>query len=830
MDRSRELVLRGRTGSSAEAWLRELEDLLLELKESTDPAAAGADRGFFRFWILLLLAEHRGLDASALEDARAVLHSIAPGREASFGQYWCVRIAAEHFGAGQLDEVEYVADFGLTQYPSQPFYAQELWKLRARAALEEGLTADAQEHLRSLERSLAESKELSAQDRSQLRARAEGEWALFWMDLGVLDRAGAHLDRAEELAGASGGSIPELRLLRADYLLLSEEFERLEHEIAGWTGEGALDARLASLLELYRGIAQSEAEREDASRKKEAETTLRGLLQRSRASDSDDSQGLTPRERAKIWIELADLSLRAAEHEGAARALAEARRILERSDARATGELALLVSVYEAELALARGASREGLASLAAELQSCYDGLLESWSNSIHPPGGIGFLHMASRRQVLSALVELTLRAEPEGKGVESALDQCLRAQALGTLSRELGTETDATTLPAVRSFLTERHGVLVYLPSKLENTSHLFAFDRERILHVHLPSRDRLRKAIAPLEESLAVHPATLDVDLRSFHGRRLERQASAVAELVLPRDLRPWLAEWKVLTVVGAELLGTVPFECLPLADGRMLGQALAVYSLASLPVGLALARRSVPDLCYDFGLVAHLGLDPELRANPIVSRAKVAEVAFEEADRRRLCAGFAQDRVWTLIGPQASEATLFRESPRLEATAIVHFLLHGVHLPDEERGSALLVYGGDGDDPSVLACDEIEQRLRLGGIVLLSSCGTALGPERLGDDNLANLGGAFLRAGARCVVLSRAPLEYGSVLGFMERVQRELQAGESPAEALRRARAAHAETETDEIEAFFDAQIQAVGLGHLPLPAATTESGRR
>ncbi len=825
-------MLRGRTGSSAEEWLQELEDLLHELEESGEPGTAGADRGLSRFWILLLLAEHRGpSDASALEAlARATVRSVAPEREASLAQYWCVLLAAEHFGAAQLDEVEYVAAFGLTQYPSQPFYAQELWRLRARAALERGLLGEAQEHLGSLERSIAASEGLSAQDRSQLAARAEGEWALLWMDLGVLDRAGAHLDRAEELAGDSRASIPELRLLRADYLLLSEEFERLEEELARWTGEeaGALDVRLAALLELYRGIAQSEAEREDAGRKKKAETTLRGLLKRTEPSDS---QGLSPREHAKIWMELADLDLRAGEHEGAARALAEARRILERSAAGAAGELAPLVSVYEAELALARGAPREELAALAVELHSHYDGLLRSWSTSMHPRGGIGFLHMASRRQVLSALVELILRGEPSQPGMEAALEQCLRAQGLGTLSRELGTEDDATTLRDVRSFLTERHGVLVYLPSKLENTSHLFAFDRERILHVHLPSRDRLRKTIAPLEEALAVHPASLDADLRSFHARRLERQASAVADLVLPATLRPWLAEWKVLTVVGAELFGTVPFECLPLADGRMLGQALAVHSLASLPVGLALARRLAPELRYDFGLVAHLELDPKLRANALVTRANVAEVVLTDADRRRLCAGFEQERVWTLLGSQASEAKLFRESSRLEATGIVHFLLHGVHLPGEERGSALLVYGGDGGDSSVLTCDEVEQHLRLGGIVLLSSCGTAVGPERLGDDNLANLGGAFLRAGARCVVLSRAPLEYGSVLGFMERVQQELRAGESPAESLRRARAARAEMQTDQLEAFWDAQIQAVGLAHLPLPRpATTDSERR
>jgi len=817
----RELVLERRAELPKDDWILSLADLQQDLANAA--LAPGPERGLDRFWIALLLAFHGSESALRIEEARAILRSTAGEQEAVFGQYWCLRISGEHYGAGQLEDADRFAEFGLTHFAAQPLYSQELWKTRARIALENGRIREAKAHLDALTRSIPALEGIGPQDRARMAATAEGEWAVLWMNLGVMDRAADLLARAESLARSAGGPLPELFLLRADFLLLSEDFERLEQEIERWKSEvDPLDARLASLFELYLGVARSELEREDpAGREKTAESTLRALLERSAAAP----EALSDKERVKIWIELVDLELRDGDVPGAAEGVRQARRALAGSGPTASSELAPLLCVYEARMALARGASREELLSVRSSCQAHYDDLLESWSNSLHPPGGIGFLHWASRRQVLCTLIELVLRTEPPGTREERALDLVLRAQSMGTLGADWNLRTEVTTERVRKVFVGERHGVLVYLPAKLEESSHLFVVDRDGTQHVSLPSRDGMRAAIDPLEKGLAVRPANLGVDARAFHAARLSRASRAAAEVLLPESIRPRISGWRDVTVVGGELLGTLPFECLMLEDGRLLGQTHAVSSLPSLAVGLALAERPLPDFSFDLGLVASLEIAPDLLAHPDVARSPIAGIPIPNADLGKLTSGVEPDSLWTLIGPQADQRSLFAAGQLVQRTRIVDFLLHGVYLRDLERGSALLLAGGGGGDASFLTADEVEARLRLEGIVLLSSCGTGLGPERLGDDNLANLGGAFLRAGARCVVLSRAPLEYGATVEIMRRVHAELLAGKSPAEALRIARSERG-LRVDAVDAFADAGIRAVGLGHRPIrPPATT-----
>ena len=123
-------------------------------------------------------------------------------------------------------------------------------------------------------------------------------------------------------------------------------------------------------------------------------------------------------------------------------------------------------------------------------------------------------------------------------------------------------------------------------------------------------------------------------------------------------------------------------------------------------------------------------------------------------------------------------------------------------------------------DGGTSGLTTCDDVERNLELSGLVVLSACGTALGPKRLGDDDLAHLGGAFLRAGAAAVVLSRSQVGYGPTLELMEGLHARLAAGDPPAEALRRARADL--KEDDPAGAFHRSQFQIVGLGmSLELP---------
>ena len=98
----------------------------------------------------------------------------------------------------------------------------------------------------------------------------------------------------------------------------------------------------------------------------------------------------------------------------------------------------------------------------------------------------------------------------------------------------------------------------------------------------------------------------------------------------------------------------------------------------------------------------------------------------------------------------------------------------------------------------------------------LAILATCSGARGPNRLGDDALGHLGGAFLARGSSCVILSRLDLEYSATLAVLERLEARLAAGDPPAEALRRVRSDFSAGGKTSL-AQHAALLQAVGLGH-------------
>ena len=102
---------------------------------------------------------------------------------------------------------------------------------------------------------------------------------------------------------------------------------------------------------------------------------------------------------------------------------------------------------------------------------------------------------------------------------------------------------------------------------------------------------------------------------------------------------------------------------------------------------------------------------------------------------------------------------------------------------------------------------------------GLVVLAACGTHRGPERWGNDRLANLGGAFLEAGARAIVGSRYEIELNLTLELLAAFYRELAAGVPPAEALRRSRVALGAGRDLALRLRL-AQLRVLGLGQEPV----------
>jgi len=252
-----------------------------------------------------------------------------------------------------------------------------------------------------------------------------------------------------------------------------------------------------------------------------------------------------------------------------------------------------------------------------------------------------------------------------------------------------------------------------------------------------------------------------------------------AALADTLLPAQVRARVRAWSHVTVIGADLLGSVPFEALPF-DASTLGRRIATSHLTSLPLANLLARagRMPPDAS---GLV--------VVAAPTLAGDAHAPIPFDEADAARLVAAASPERTRVFAGQDATRDAL--GPGELAGARCLVLLTHGVQRPEFERPAALLL-GRDGR-PDLVDSTDVEA-LRAPPLVLVWACGAALGPNRRGEDEPQHLGGAFLAAGARAVVVSPVELEYEIARDLAVHVlERVFTHGDTPAEALRRARLA-------------------------------------
>jgi tetratricopeptide (TPR) repeat protein len=201
--------------------------------------------------------------------------------------------------------------------------------------------------------------------------------------------------------------------------------------------------------------------------------------------------------------------------------------------------------VLAAQLALAARAGRDELLARHAELARTWEDLARAWRSAPRDAQGVAFLKYSHRRAVLSQLAQLELALEPGEAGVTRAFEHLLAAQELSSLARSQAGEP--VTLDALRRDVLrgQRHGLLAYLPAR--DGSHVFAVDRERITHHALGRSSRL-------EEARKAYVGWLLLDgVRQTRGadraellREERTRAAALAELLLPEELRARVRDW--------------------------------------------------------------------------------------------------------------------------------------------------------------------------------------------------------------------------------------------------------------------------------------------
>ncbi|MEZ5963594.1 MAG: CHAT domain-containing protein [Planctomycetota bacterium] len=428
-------------------------------------------------------------------------------------------------------------------------------------------------------------------------------------------------------------------------------------------------------------------------------------------------------------------------------------------------------------------------------------------------PGGVGFLHFEAWAQLVGDAIDLTLALDPLAVG--EALDVVLWVQSVGSLQRRLqqqlgdSSAADATAaedgLPGnQRTWLGQTSlcgpdlGIVLYWPSRYGG--HLFTIAPDGDLaHETTGARTELEGICAEfMRELLRLRP----------DEAHLQDLARTTCALVMPAAVRQRIATWRGFTFCGNNFLKNLAIEALlPPDSDRLLGQSHAVATLAALPVVEALEARRLDQRRPQRQLALFANIAP----SPLPRGAEPLALSNAEIAALTSTATAALVRSDDDLSPQDLAQS------DLASFAIVHLMAHASEADfgrETLRGLALTADQQHAD--GVLREDDV-LRLHAPGVVVLSACSIGLGPRRLGDDQLANLGNAFIAAGAHTLVQSRAPLRKSRVAALWGIATPALLSGHSTAEALRQAREALA-ADADGVGRFHDATIETWGLAHI------------
>jgi hypothetical protein len=626
-------------------------------------------------------------------------------------------------------------------------------------------------------------------------ADAYGVEALVLIELGLLDEAHPPLTRQREIVLRLSATQPDdnakvslcinemsLYMAQRRHAKAVEVVERLRREPA--LAE-RLDLRILHRMALL-GMAESESRRN-----RDAETELAQAIALPEAGAAYRVAGELALLRAAVTFDVPD-----------AQRMGEALRA-SCTDVRHATEVEALMT-YALRCAHAR--VPQGHGKLRAQLQrhhAALDKMLETWERTPARRGGVGFLALLDRRQLVTELVHLTRLCDGDRAAAETAVNALVRLQHMSTLART--SHAPRVSWADIRDvFVRPGQGVLFLLGEP--RASLAVAIDANGPVLHELPSSRTLDASALALAQALdrlsheQVGAAAANAAVVAA------RQLSAD---VLPQALRAVLGSWKGVTIADYGTLRGVPFECLLLGDA-LVGERMAVNTLTSLPFGVFCSRNR-----YTCTPVA----DARVRFVVTLLRGKGEAAGSDAPPGRRI-----EDHEWEglrrgygrpelLANEKASWAAA---APLLADATVSHFLAHGTEVEgDVAQGLAL----AGADDSSVLTSRAVEgQRVR--GLVILSACESGRARRRLGDDSVhVTLGGAFLRAGAHTVVQSAADLHLAVHVDLMVAMHAGLQQGCSPAEALRHARDQGA-APLGWAERFEHAQVQVVGLGHLPV----------
>ncbi|MEM7202424.1 MAG: CHAT domain-containing protein [Planctomycetota bacterium] len=703
--------------------------------------------------------------------------------------YACLGLAGALASAGELDRASDVAQLGLGAGGT----STRLSLLTLAADL--GLARDRPQEASAL---LDEAGTLLEGAEAAARASFHGTRGDLHATLGLTDLAWLDFAEEREVLGPDHARVRwhELRFAAA-----SMDFGGVGRFAQALLDEAGTPAPQRARAGFWRAMARAR------------QRVQPNLAQRELAAAAADD-GLDADARCYARAQLALLQIEAAE-------LERARRVLAAIDPEREAGLSLPtkinVEVARAKLALHAAGARIDLEARRDALVALFEESLQRWRAVPPRAGGVGFLQLVERRDLLGALAALRLRLAPDA-GPRAVLRDLLRVQACGSLARTLALPTGSVDA-VVAELLPRDGGILVYQPSVVQ--SHVVVVTSDGVECVELGSDAQLLRQVGELRALLGD---------RASEPLQIRRAAERVAAWALPEPVRAKVRRWRALTVVGRRLLGGLPFEALPGEAEPWLGMELAIADLPSLPVGLWLAQRddqwdgqrgAAAEPRADVGVVVASSPTDAARA-----RWALPELPITASTVDGLLQPFAHPHPDRPRGSAATAGALARVAEQLSGALVL--FAHGVYAPSRERPAGAALAPGDSAPDGVLWCDQAET-IRFPPFVFLGVCGGSRATLRRGDDDSNHLGGAALRGGARAVAVADATLAVWATVALADAMLAEIAAGSAPAEALRVARCAVAASAPPGRRHPYDhAQLRLVGLGHRPLAVQPAPPG--
>lgn len=276
-----------------------------------------------------------------------------------------------------------------------------------------------------------------------------------------------------------------------------------------------------------------------------------------------------------------------------------------------------------------------------------------------------------------------------------------------------------------------------------------------------------------------------------RTIHGRKSD---PALARTLFTSLLGPVkeYAEHRSIIVVPDGEINLVPFAAL--MDER--AYVIESHGISASPSAtvLGLLRDREPSTLTDryqyVGVAAWTegnerssGVDGILRAISFSQMKQLQPLPLTKKEVETIAQDFPTPST-LLLGPAATE-TSFKALP-LEQYRVLHLALHGyadVEYPD--RSALVFAPQKDGRDDGLLEVREVRTLRLKAQLVTLSACNTGVGP--VGELDVADLGHAFIEAGAETVVSALWELDDQTTTQLMTSFYKNLANHQSKADAL-------------------------------------------